>query len=825
MHAARPNPTLIVGVDGLGPQAVVRLTQSGRLPVIQSVLNQGQRYRLTATIPDEPAVLWADLATGQNATDHGVLAAVKPTAQGLGPVTTDDWRIEPLWLRVARLGMHAAAINWPASTPGDVPSSELQYTVSDLEINAEPGVISNGGLSSDSRLNATDIAPQMASALAGEHAALIDSWSVDEPRRLALSAALARAGTIQNAAVDAIERQGDRPGLVMVRYDLPAVLAQIVLPRPGVFDRGGDVPDEVRMAVIDGGAQLIDTMIGELLRRMPTQTAVMVVGLLDYAIDTPARDYTDRPDPDDPMRVIVDKTRDAVFWGDTRPLHSCRRTGGFAAWHDPASPLPPDPVASNQPIKKLYRLVRTRLRLPPQHEPDTLHAQQLVGLNDQAIIFEDRLTLGIGQRDPTIEDAWRNVVDRRAINLARAASAHHRWHFAAHAWDLAIARSDRFVYHVMRLEALLNSKQLTRFDRELMAWLERVPDQPMLRTLAQARATINDPPPPKPPPPDHPSPYTRLPDRAKVPTEQYMLWNELSPAELSRLHQACEPAARGCRLAYLRFAEAWAGYSQTRPHHADDTASDMSPGRDGLIDALARSGHALAGVNSFSDRHGSLNERARTIGQSIDQLDTQTDLEYYTPAWLQQLHRSLFVSADAAPHAGVFRQDNLETGVRMPRIDGTMITNDPLLDPSYNLPELADRMLAALRRQVANPSLDPLVTATLCFMSLLKAHPFIDGNGRTSRTLLMHILQHHGMPLIRHTDLPTWFERKREPYLGQCMMLSHARLNQPDQDHDNLTIVLTWLIDLIRDATNHATQCLARLSNAKHHTSAANPPS
>lgn len=808
-------PTLVVAVDGLGPRAVVELSEAGRLPQITSILDSGRRYRLVNTIPDDPTVLWADLASGHNATDHGVLSAVKPTGEGLCPVTLDDWRIAPVWEDVADTGVSADVINWPASTPRAAGGRTGVTIVSDLEINAEPGTLANASLSRESRLNGDDIPPAMAGALAGAYREEVLGWAEDEPRRRALSAALARAGTIQNAAVDAVVRQGDPAGLVMVRYDLPAVLAQLVLPRPGVFDRGGDVADALRLAVIAGGAELVDTMVGALRQRMPPDTAVLIVGLLDYRIDRPAGAYADKPDPREPNRAIVDRVNGMAFWGETRRAQACLRPGGFAVWHDPGDPLLAPEPAPAVPVKRLHGLLKARYRLPPRPDKSRGHADALVGLDAASRRFEDRHALNLSGPVTTGIDAWRAAVDRRTLNLARAASAHRSWHFAVHAWDLALSRSDRFVYHAMRLEALLNAQRFGRFDRELARWLERVPDQPMLRTLAQARARVQTPPPPGLPAPDRPSPYTRLPERGGVEPERYALWNELNEAALARLHAACQPAADACRQAYSRLETAWSAYAEQRRLPATNQ-SDTERHNDGLGRALNRHAWTLTGVNSFNDRHGSVNEKSRNIYDCVDQIDAQPRLKRYHADWLQALHRTLFIDADAAPHAGVFRNDNLETGVRMPRIDGVLVHNDPLLDPSYNIPALVDRLLAALRRQLALEHLDPLITAMLAFVSLLKAHPFIDGNGRTSRALLIHLLQHHGYPLVRHIDLPTWFERKREPYLGHCVMLGNASQDRLNDDHQNLQIVLAWLIDLARDAMDQATQCVQRLDPHAH---------
>lgn len=797
--------TLIIGIDGLGPILLTRLVEKGVMPHLRRLAERGQRYRIPTTVPEDPVVLWSDFATGHRALDHGVLATVKPTAGGIARVTNDDWRVPPVWLRVAQAGRRVAVINWPASSPGSTDLPGLSVT-SDLEINDEP---SNTTGRNDRRLDVRDIPAEMVQALAGPHEKAIAGLAPDDPRRLALAAALARAGTIQNAAIDAIEEGDALPDLLMVRYDLTEVLARMALPRPGLLDRGGiEEPDAVGLAIIDGGAMLIDSMVGELIKRLPDDTAVLVVGLLDYKI--PA---TEEQPPEADI-IVAEEPGGMDIWAQQRRFSACRHGGGYALWLDPASALPAAQRATNCSIQQLLGAVLSRYKLDPIPYPGKAYARELVGLNNKTQGIDDRFRLGLANPVNTNESNWESVLQHRALNLARSASEAQRWHFAVHAWDLVLSRRDRFVFHMMRMEALLHAKRFERLDEELKTWLTRVPANTELRLLASVRKRVQDPPPPELPRSDQPSPLSTAPDREEVRRYGVCPWSCLEPSGWATITKRCEPSVRACHQAYALFARLWDSFA------AEPVADDRNAGTsrqhpdDPLLNRHALS---LAANNSFSDRHASSIERGNTLAQHLARLARQKDLAPLTEPWLKQLHRELYVDPDAIAMSGGFRTHKLDTGLNMPRIDGSLIKAGPMPDPEDDIPELTRRSLAATRAQLDAGTLDPLCIATIGFISILKIHPFSDGNGRTSRALLIHILQQNGFPLIGHVQVQDMLERHREPYLAHCASTPQARQQWLKAPPEPLILENIWLIDLITQCIEGASEAVKRLIEEQQH--------
>lgn len=799
MTARRNAPTLVIGIDGLGPRTLTRLGLAGRLPHLSRLIGLGQRFRILSTVPEDPVVLWADLATGTHGAYHGVLSAVKPSAEGLAGVTTDDWFVKPVWLAAADAGVPTAVINWPASSaPEDGLPASLRL-ISDLHIHEGAGAQASKRDRAD-RLCAQDIPPSLVSELFVGDAVELNAWPAEDPRRIVLAAALARAGTIQNAAVSALEDQRDLTGLLMVRYDLPAVLAELALPKPGVFDRLEEqAPDPARLAVVDGGVVLIDAMIGTLHQLMPRDTAVLIVGLLDYVLPDPA---PDEPEP------RVEHAEGLVFLTMPRRLHQCRRSGGFGLWHDPSSAIPSNQPAIKTDLHRLNGYIRSRYKLHTVPRPTPVDAPSLVGLDDTARRLDDRLSLRLTNDPPRHRAAWDAVILGRALNLARAASAHRRWRFAVHAWDLVLTREDTFNYHALRLQALLNSGRFEAFDQGLAWWLDRVPDQPVLRQLARVRSATAEPTPPKWPPQDRVTPYTQM-CETQSPSDRPAAWTEVSEKVLQRLALECSGAVQACRSAYTTLERTWTGIAEQLCTHVGARHALR-----GHSAAIQRSARVLIAVNSFQGRHSSANENAIPIDDALAGLDARVDLLPYGMPWLLELHRALYANPDASAMIGRFRERALDTKIKFPRLDGRLRSSHPFPTPEDNLPELTRRMLAATRCLLDECRHDPLIIAAIAMVALTKIHPFSDGNGRTSRALLIHILRHHGFPLIDRIDLLQWFERQRERYLAHIFPIASATVRHLDDPPALFYLYVSWTVDLVRQACENAIASIARLIEA-----------
>ncbi|HTR26290.1 MAG TPA: alkaline phosphatase family protein [Terriglobales bacterium] len=72
-HGASNSPRMIViGVDGLDPDLLIRYMADGKMPNFARLAQQGSFKRLTTAIPPQSPVAWSNLITGMNAGGHGI---------------------------------------------------------------------------------------------------------------------------------------------------------------------------------------------------------------------------------------------------------------------------------------------------------------------------------------------------------------------------------------------------------------------------------------------------------------------------------------------------------------------------------------------------------------------------------------------------------------------------------------------------------------------------------------------------------------------------------------------------------------------------------
>ncbi len=138
-----PRPELlVVGLDGATLDAVLPLAKQGQLPFFARLLERGAYARLSSFGPPEPPALWTTLATGKLPFKHGIsggrvypalflerggplrlrpahigFAAWGGLLHGSQPVDASLRRSLALWEILARLGVPAGMLGWPASDP------------------------------------------------------------------------------------------------------------------------------------------------------------------------------------------------------------------------------------------------------------------------------------------------------------------------------------------------------------------------------------------------------------------------------------------------------------------------------------------------------------------------------------------------------------------------------------------------------------------------------------------------------------------------------------------------------------------------------------
>lgn len=139
---------------------------------------------------------------------------------------------------------------------------------------------------------------------------------------------------------------------------------------------------------------------------------------------------------------------------------------------------------------------------------------------------------------------------------------------------------------------------------------------------------------------------------------------------------------------------------------------------------------------------------------ALSALDEQREL-ILDGALLLRIHAGVMDGLLPAHQTGRFRQEPVV--IREPR-SGDII----FLPPDHqDVPALIEELLAFVR---GNQGLDPLLMAGLFHKQLVIIHPFMDGNGRTTRLATSHLLNGLGLRLMGLFSFENYYNRNVSRY-------------------------------------------------------------
>lgn len=280
-----PSKLLLLGWAGADWRVIQPLLDKGRMPHLESIINQGVMGKVFALPPSEPPGQWTTIATGQNADGHGILGQAMPDQEGFGirPVDSTDMTAAPLWQILNRAGLPAAVVGWPVTHPATVFDGLI---VSDAFAEARGNNFDEWPLRTDCvsdpnlrakmselRLHPAEITAQQVLPFIPE-AARIDQ-ETDERLPL-LVASLARTASIHAAGTWIAEN--NKWGFLAVHFDLIERLSSAFMqygsPR---MSHISDRDFEIYQHVVDGAYQFMDMMLGRYLGLTDPSTHLMIV--------------------------------------------------------------------------------------------------------------------------------------------------------------------------------------------------------------------------------------------------------------------------------------------------------------------------------------------------------------------------------------------------------------------------------------------------------------------------------------------------------------------------------------------------------------------
>jgi tetratricopeptide (TPR) repeat protein len=132
--APRAPRVLLLGFDGLDPEAVDLLISEGKLPNFARLRREGAYGRLRSFEPMLSPILWTTIATGRTPDAHGIghFVALDPKTGESLPVTSDLRRVRALWELLSERERTTAVVGWWGTWPpepirGWVVSDHLAY--------------------------------------------------------------------------------------------------------------------------------------------------------------------------------------------------------------------------------------------------------------------------------------------------------------------------------------------------------------------------------------------------------------------------------------------------------------------------------------------------------------------------------------------------------------------------------------------------------------------------------------------------------------------------------------------------------------------------
>ena len=112
---------LLLGWDAADWKIISPLIDAGKMPVLQSLVENGSSGNLATLYPIISPILWNSIATGKRADKHGILGFTEPMPDGRGarPVSSTSRRAKALWNLLGQTGRRSAVVNWFASHPAE----------------------------------------------------------------------------------------------------------------------------------------------------------------------------------------------------------------------------------------------------------------------------------------------------------------------------------------------------------------------------------------------------------------------------------------------------------------------------------------------------------------------------------------------------------------------------------------------------------------------------------------------------------------------------------------------------------------------------------
>lgn len=142
MSKALAKKVLLIGWDAADWKVINPLMDSGQMPALEKLVNNGVIANLATLDPPLSPMLWTSIATGKKADKHGILGFAEPDSQkgGIRPVNVTSRKVKAIWNILHKEGMKSNVVGWWPSHPAE-PINGTMISNFYQQANAEYGKI------------------------------------------------------------------------------------------------------------------------------------------------------------------------------------------------------------------------------------------------------------------------------------------------------------------------------------------------------------------------------------------------------------------------------------------------------------------------------------------------------------------------------------------------------------------------------------------------------------------------------------------------------------------------------------------------------------
>ena len=112
---------LLIGWDAADWKIINPLMDSGLMPALESLVNNGAKGNIVTLDPPMSPMLWTTIATGKFADKHGILGFTEPSADNtkVVPVLVTSRKVKAIWNILTQMGLKTHLIGWWPSHPAE----------------------------------------------------------------------------------------------------------------------------------------------------------------------------------------------------------------------------------------------------------------------------------------------------------------------------------------------------------------------------------------------------------------------------------------------------------------------------------------------------------------------------------------------------------------------------------------------------------------------------------------------------------------------------------------------------------------------------------